>query len=382
MEKGNVLVIGNSGVGKSTLINSVLGETAAETSFGTSGTTKELKIYENEEISFRVIDTVGFEPSFLKEMQAVNAVKKWSKESATEAGEDKQINCIWFCVDGTSSKLFEKTIKDLSSATKMWKSIPIVVVITKSYSVPDRQKNIEMVHNAFANQKIAKNLKKVIPVVANTYTLNDTAFAAPEGISELIDITNELLPEGKKAAKKDVEAYKLSRKNVMSQSVIGVATAGAVVVGAVPIPFADAAILTPVEVGMVNGIAHIYEISENEKANNFINSIIEVGTVGMAAKAALGAIKAIPGLNIAASALNAIVAGVFVASIGEGTKYLFEQVYIGEKTVEDIDWAKKIIEAKITNETVEKVKKVIKSLDGKVDKESIIKALKAVFSSK
>ena len=42
MERGNVLVIGNSGVGKSTLINSVFGENLAKTGWGTSGTTDKL----------------------------------------------------------------------------------------------------------------------------------------------------------------------------------------------------------------------------------------------------------------------------------------------------------------------------------------------------
>lgn len=85
MERGNVLVIGNSGVGKSTLINAVLGEDVAMTGWGTEGTTKELKTYESSEIPFRVIDSVGFEPSLIKGYRAVNAVQKWSKDAAKKA---------------------------------------------------------------------------------------------------------------------------------------------------------------------------------------------------------------------------------------------------------------------------------------------------------
>jgi len=99
MERGNVLVIGNSGVGKSTLINAVFGEDRAEEGWGTKGTTKEIAIYYSEKIPFRIIDTVGFEPSLIKEFKAISAVKKWSKDSAKEGHKDNQINVIWFCVD-------------------------------------------------------------------------------------------------------------------------------------------------------------------------------------------------------------------------------------------------------------------------------------------
>ena len=47
MAAGNVLVIGNSGVGKSTLINAFLDEDeiAARVGWGISGTTSALEIY-------------------------------------------------------------------------------------------------------------------------------------------------------------------------------------------------------------------------------------------------------------------------------------------------------------------------------------------------
>lgn len=382
MEKGNVLVIGNSGVGKSTLINSVLGEDRAKTGFGTSGSTGELKIYQNDVVPFRLIDTVGFEPSWLKSRMAIKAVEKWSKKSVKEGNKDTQINVIWFCIEGTSSKLFPETINNLSKATKMWPSIPVIVVITKSYSVPDRIKNTEMVHNAFAKQnRNSINLKKVIPVVAETFTINENAYAAPEGITDLLEATNELLPEGMKAAKIDIAQFILDRKRVFAHSIVGVVTAGAVVVGAVSLPFSDGLILGPTETGLIYGLSQIYGIKKDEKSKDFFDSIINVGTASIAAKTAISAIKAIPGINIGAAVLNAIIAGSIVAALGEGSIYAFEQVYLGKKTVEDIEWVKNLLNSRLSNQFIDKVMEVIKNLSDKSDKDSIIKAILDLFSS-
>ena len=383
MERGNVLVIGNSGVGKSTLINSVLGDNCAVTGFGTSGTTSRLEIYESNEIPFRIIDTIGFEPSWIKEIKAIHAVRKWSKASSKIGQEDTQINVIWFCVDGTSKKLFPKAIKDLSHATSMWPSVPVIVVITKSYAIPERSENIEMVHNAFAQQKrYSKNLKAVIPVVAQTYQLNDTAYAPPEGITELIDATNALLPEGLQAAQTDIANFKLNRKRMLAHGIVGTATASAVVVGAVPISFPDALILSPIEVGELNALAYIYGIKNDDAAKKFLNTIIDVGTVGAAAKAAISTLKAIPGINLGASVLNAIIAGSIVAALGEGSIYAFEQVYLGKKSVEDIDWVRKIMESKLSGKFIEKVTDILQQIADNTDMHTIAKEIAKAFSGK
>lgn len=376
MEKGNVLVIGNSGVGKSTLINAVLGQECAVTGYGTEGTTKRLTLHSSENVPFRIIDTIGFEPSHFKLRQAIGAVRKWSKKSAKESGEDTQINVIWFCVEGTSSKLFSETIKNLSKATSMWKSVPVIVVITKSYSIPERERNIQLVHNAFARQKrYSANLRGVIPVVADTYEINSDTLVPPDGISELIEMTNELLPEGIQASRKDIDSFILSRKRALAHGCASAATALGVAVGAAPIPFADAALLAPLEVGAVNALARIYGINKDDKAKTFLNSIVEVGTVSTAAKAAISALKAIPGINIGASVLNAVIAGSIILAIGEGSIYAFEQVYLGRKSLDDIDWVKQIIESKLSSQLGEKIKPIISKITDNTDNKQLVKLI-------
>ena len=383
MRKGNVLVIGNSGVGKSTLINAVLGEEKATTGWGNSGTTDHLEIYENDEIPFRIIDSVGFEPSFFKKKKAIDAVKKWSKNSAKNGNEDSKIDIIWFCVEGTSRKLFPDTIKSLSSATAMWESVPVIVAITKSYSEPERKINVEMVQNAFAKQKrYSKNLKKVIPVVAQDYVINDSSYVEPVGITELIEATNNFLPEGKKAADDDIYHYKIKRKKALAQGIVGTATTAGSVIGAIPISVADAPLLSGIEAGEITALAKLYEIPKGEKSKQLMGTIIEAGTASAAAKGAISVLKSIPGVNLVAGVLNAVIAGCFVAAIGEASIYIFEQVYLGKKTAEDIDWITKVIESKLSTELIEGATSVIKKVTDKTDQKTIGKYIMEMFKSK
>ncbi len=383
MAKGNVLVVGNSGVGKSTLINAVLGENKAAAGFGIQGTSSEITVYEGEDIDFNLIDTVGFEPAktfFEFKPKAIKTVREWCKKAALDDNTESDVNIIWFCIDGTAAKLFPKTIKDLIRATSIWKDVPIIAVITKSYSQPDREKNIEMVKQAFEAASKTIRPRYIIPVIAEAYYLTDSVFAPPEGIPELIDLTNDLLPEGIRISKEVVANYKLERRRSFAQTVVLSSTAAAATVGAVPIPFADALLLQPIEIAEINGIAAIYGITKGDQARLLKNTIVEVGTISTAAKAAISALKAIPGLNIGTGVINAVIASGIVAALGEGSIYVFEQIYLGNKDISDVDWVRKILESQLAGSFVEKIKGALETVSDGTDTKDIIRQISDLFT--
>ncbi len=361
VEKPNIVVVGNSGVGKSTLINSLFQTYVAETSIG-EATTKELRVYENDELGFRIIDTIGFEPGLMNQNRAITALKKWSRDSIKNDDPTHQINMIWYCIDGTSRKMFKKNIDMLARATSVWKSVPIIVVITKSYSKPEREENVRMVYHAFKNhKKLSENLKAIVPVVASTYKIDAdlNINVTPDGLGELLSETVKYLPDGINASMVDKKYFYLQQKRAMAHSVVGASALAGLTVGLVPIPFPDGTILTPLEVGEIKSLSKIYGV-EFDKNTELIQTIINAGTAGIIAKTALNAIKAIPGLNIAGDVLNGIVAGVIVAALGEGSIYIFEQIYTGQKSVADTEWVKNFLDSKVATGLAGNINSIIK----------------------
>ena len=360
---GNVLLIGNSGVGKSTLLNAVLGEEAAITGFGISGTTKECKRHGDENSPFYIIDTMGFEPTWWERRKAVKQIQKWSEDSAEMVDSDTRINVIWFCVDGTSSKLFSDAIKSMDEATRIWKTVPIVVVITKSYSKAERTENIEMVKKAIANNaKLQSNVKAIVPVVAGTYIIDDDTFVTPSGIDDLTKVTLKLMPEGEEAALKDAANFKIGRKRALSQTAVVAATISAATTGAIPVPELDTLAIMPIVRSEAGAIAKIFGIEKNEEAKKFIDSIADASNVALAAKGLVGALKMVPGLNLPAAILNAITSGAIVAAIGEGSIIAFEKISRGEEKLSDLDWIEEFMKSILGSVLTESATEAAESL--------------------
>lgn len=382
-DKINVLILGTSGCGKSTLINSILEANEAPTGVG-EAVTKEIAIYQNDVLPFRMIDTVGYEYGLFKQNNIKRDIAKFCKEGVKSGNVEKLIHMIWFCIDATNRRIDQQVLGYIRSATNSWKNVPVIVVFTKSYSKVEIDENIQMAEEAIAkynaSHRIKLNVKDVIPVVAKGYRIDDTVAVSPMGLDNLVKRTVELLPEARKISKTAIKDIDLKIKNSMANALIGGAVTGATVVGAVPLPLPDASILVPIQSGMLTGVAKVYGIQDEDQSNEIVSTILKVGATTMAGKALLNALKAIPGINVAAGVLNAAVAGTITLAAGEISNILFQKVYTNDIDLKSVDWNNEI--TKMFEDYLPGIIKALRQLsvekNGRIDPESIGKALAVI----
>ncbi len=386
-DKINILILGTSGCGKSTLINSILEANEAPTGVG-EAVTKEIAIYQNDELSFRMIDSVGYEYGLFKQNKIKHEIANFCKEGVKSSDIEKLIHMIWFCIDGTTKRIDQEVLGYIKSVTNDWKNVPVFVVFTKSYSRIEIEENIQMANAAIekynhAHKKRPLNVKEIIPVVAKEYKIDETVTIAPMGLDALVSKTIELAPEAKQISTSAIKEIDLKIKNAMANALIAAATTGATAVGAIPIPIPDATILVPIQSGMLAGVAKIYGIQDKDMTNEVINTILKVGATTMAGKGLLTALKAIPGMNIAAAVLNAAVAGSITLAAGEISNILFRKAYNNEIDIKSVNWNKEI--ETLFNDylpgIIEALKKTAEESNGKLDVKAIGEGLATLAKS-
>lgn len=358
--------MGNSGTGKSTLINAVFKFDRAKTGDGPA-VTREMAIYENESVPFRAIDTRGLEYGMIEQMKTRNAIKKWSKTSVKTQDKNRYIHLIWYCLDATSKRVFKKNLETLKNVSKLWKDIPIIVVLTKSYSQTERLDNEAMVRAALDNYtKNSLNVKGIVSVVARPYRINDEVIVPPMGLETLIEMTNQVMPEALRLNETAVSAFEMRIKRGNANALTAAATLSASLIGAIPIPIADSALLVPLQSGLVVGIAKIYGVKKDDSGiKDIAEVVVQSGMVSVGAKTLLSGLKAIPGINIAAELLNAAVAGVITAVVGEISVTVMEKIANGEMDAEDLDWVRKLADSEFSKLIAKYLGNFGKDLNGK-----------------
>ena len=165
--KVNVLIVGRTGVGKSTLINSVFRGDFATTGQGkpvTKGTRKISK----KGVPLAIWDTRGLELDDFPNTR--DELMKLVKKRATSDKAKRHIHVAWLCIAEDGRRVEQAEI-DLSSA--LAEHMPVLGLITKARSDDGFRAEV---------QQLLPKTKNVVRVRAKAETLDDGHPLAPMGL--------------------------------------------------------------------------------------------------------------------------------------------------------------------------------------------------------
>ena len=333
MKKLNVMILGKTGVGKSTLINNMFNQKMAETGIGKPVTDKIRKI-EKPDFPLAIYDTPGLE------LGGENAIESLLEEVVGEiragirSGDiGKAIHSIWYCIS-TPSHRFEQAeinfLKKFLDKTSDF-NVPVIIVLTKSYSKNEAK---ELKHEI---EKENLSVVNIVPVLAENYDIDDEYTARAYGLDKLSEIMNSVIPEAMQNTFVAVQRANLKLKKGKAQAVVAASVVSAAATGAIPIPFSDAALLIPEQVAMLAGITAVFGIPM-EKAT--LIAIIS-GTIGTAGTTVLGKtvvsnlIKFIPGVgSVVGGIISGATAAALTAALGEAYIIILMKVCEGEVSID------------------------------------------------
>lgn len=285
----NIMVIGKTGVGKSTLINNIFRGNFAETGVGRS-VTNHLKKITKEGVPINLYDSRGLE----LDLEVQEKVRLDINTEIDRINRNRDINAedlihvVWYCINATSNRIEEFEIEWIRELSE---KVPVMVVLTQSYI--DNAKELEKYID-----NLNLNIRGIQRVLAEPVKFGDIELPR-FGLEDLVGKTYQILPQGIKRAFNNAQKVDIEKKvDESTKWAMGYITAS-FGVGFTPIPFSDAAILVPEQVAMLAHITTIFGVNVDKDLLVAVAS----GVAGVAGATVIGKtfvsnlLKFIPGVG-------------------------------------------------------------------------------------
>lgn len=329
----NILLIGSSGIGKSTFINSLVGKDVAKTGVFAPVST-EIIGYSIEHTQTTIYDSPGIEldeekREFYKK-QAINFIK-----DKFRLDFDKQIHVILFCI--RPPRLQEPELDYLRSISEYYTAlnvhIPIVIVNLRPYEAMEEQMQefYQNTQKKFAQlfpdyKKMSpKYINKVHEVQAITTKVKHST-QEEFGITELTDYLLQILPDVLKNSILSSLRVDIVTKEEEAKRLVNIysTTAGGTAIGSTLTGIDDSLALLALQIGMCAHIGRLYNFALDE---NRMKAMVTAG-IGTTAVSAVGKTAAHFILAALTGGASLIVEGTIRTGIGFGLTEALGNSYI------------------------------------------------------
>jgi uncharacterized protein (DUF697 family)/predicted GTPase len=308
----NLAVFGKTGVGKSTLVNAIFGEEIAQTGIG-SPVTLGQHLYLHVSGHFGMLDTRGIEIG-TDSKTILGELERYVQETRRQPLAE-QVHVAWYCVRANDLRLEDTEAEFIAALARL--GLPVLLVFTQVEKRDGRYRP-DVLELAKAVQ--ARRLPLARPQIFPTYARADPDWGLEQhGLQELLDATFLVAPDGVEAALTASQKIDLKRKSAAAQKTIGGAATAAAAVGAAPIPVADAAVLVPIQLGMMATISRIYGIDVGRATTAALAATVTATTTGRTL--AGGLLKLVPGVGT-------VVGGAITAGVASGLTLAMGQAWL------------------------------------------------------
>lgn len=308
----NLAIFGKTGSGKSTLVNAIFGKEVAPTGLG-NPVTKGVVYHRHEDGFLGLFDAEGFETGTSGD--AILAGLRSLVRERSNHPMDARIHAVWYVVRW-SDRRFEPSQAAFIEALHAL-DLPVVLVLTQ---VPtnDGRPHPDAIALAEHIESLGLPLAPDGRVLL-TNALPDAFTGSPVfGLQALLDATYRVAPEASQQALTAAQVFDMDRKKKAAAGIVRQSAAAAAVVGATPIPFADAALLIPTQVTMIARITAAFGLPKHSsRALAVVGSIALTGGATVAGRAlASNLMKFVPGGALIGSAISGSVAAALTTTVG------------------------------------------------------------------
>jgi uncharacterized protein (DUF697 family)/GTP-binding protein EngB required for normal cell division len=302
----NILIIGQTGVGKSTLVNAIFRKPLAAAGTGRP-VTKVIEKFEDPDVPVTLYDTKGVELGDSKNRVIRDFKKEISRRR--KGPPEEHIHLLWYCMDAGQTRVQDYDVDIIKALSE---EVPVILVMTQ---VIDDERADEL-ERTILDPEFALELEgaKAVRTLAQARRIGRQSLPV-RGLEELVRLTDQVLPEAVRRAFVNAQGVVLDLKVDRARAVVVATSAAAAGAAAAPVPMSDAVLLRPVQLGMLAAITSIFgiELSDDQVLGLLKGAVGQGGMEKAGKKLVRELAKHLPGGNV----VNATVAAVLTGALGE-----------------------------------------------------------------